>query len=338
MWLPKRTAPIASLLSLALIVGTVGGTPPAWADDSKSVGKPLSEGRRDAARPSSAVTAASQATPTPTPAPPEPASNLAGRRDAASATSRSVPSNPTVDYGGSANDRRPVTRTATLDVEASLASASITDYRGGLTGGSGCAELNPFPGAMAGHVGWGQTELPDGTRCEKHVLQLAVDFENGDFAEIPTKSIDRVVLTYDEAAGPLCPLVLGMVTPCWADGDGVPQHKPGGCAIVRIPAADWRNAPTNGLIPHITDGRPAVKRLGAREWDVTEAYTWQNVRGAAPLGAVPGYGFLLDSDLQLHQLTADDSTNCVSQISSIRLHVTYTVTNGQTGGPTDVIR
>ncbi len=103
--------------------------------------------------------------------------------------------------------------------------------------------------------------------------------------------------------------------------------------MVRIPAVDWRTGAPAGLIPYLTQpsGSPAVTRLGAREWDVTEPFVWQTDPNAGPLqapGAPPveeGFGFLLSGAPSLDQLTAEDNTNCISAISNIRLLVTYTV-------------
>jgi hypothetical protein len=58
---------------------------------------------------------------------------------------------------------------------------------------------------------------------------------------------------------------------------------------------------------------------------VTEPFRWQTQRGAAPLGATIGTGFLLAGGPSLDDLTAEDSTDCVSRLSNITLHVTYTV-------------
>ena len=101
--------------------------------------------------------------------------------------------------------------------------------------------------------------------------------------------------------------------------------------IVRIPSTDWVSAPPSGEFPFITDPRPTVNRLAVREWDVTEPFLWQKVPGAMPLSPpsgpafIPGVGFLLSGGLTIVQLEAEDSTNCLSVISNIRLRTTYTV-------------
>ena len=78
-------------------------------------------------------------------------------------------------------------------------------------------------------------------------------------------------------------------------------------------------------------GRPAVKRLDVRAWDVTEPFRWQEELGAMPLQPPTGpplskgFGFLLSGGLTIGQLQAEDNTNCLSQLSKIRLRMTYTV-------------
>jgi hypothetical protein len=118
---------------------------------------------------------------------------------------------------------------------------------------------------------------------------------------------------------------------CWQSGDWQPEHKADGCVVVRVPSVDWMNGPRSGLIPHSTAARPAIARLGTHEWDVTEPYRWQydlarygGLVSNANVGP-PGYGLLLDGGLSIDQLTADDNTICISQVSNIRLQVTYTI-------------
>lgn len=337
MWPSKRTAPITLVLSVALLAGTVGMSPRAWADDNKPVSKPLSEGRKTTTASSAAATAALQATPTPTP---KPASGLAGPRDTTDSTRRAAPGERTVDYGGSANDGRPAharpgTHTVVLNVEAGAAKSSVKAFS---TWQGACIWMGFQDDGVYEQVGWGNTERSDGSPCAAYVFQRAVDFEEGKLEDVPTKTIDRVVLTFDESAGEVCSFLSDGWRACWSNGDGGAEHKPNGCTFVRIPATDWRNASTDGLISYIGGPHPTVTRLGNGAWDVTEAYKWQNVPGAAPLGARPGYGFLLAGDMPLDQLQGEDDTNCISKVTNVKLHVTYTVANGPTGGPTDVIR
>jgi hypothetical protein len=162
-----------------------------------------------------------------------------------------------------------------------------------------------------------------------------VAFDDGRLDQIPAKTVDRAVLTYDETPLPdACPGwtegVETLVSPtCWRSGGGASEPKPDGCTVVRIPTWDWRNVPPPpGLVPYSTNPRPTVQRLGPREWDVTEPYNWQNTPNAAPLGAAswtPGFGFLLAAGPSIEQLEAEDNTSCASVISNVRLNVTYTV-------------
>jgi hypothetical protein len=108
--------------------------------------------------------------------------------------------------------------------------------------------------------------------------------------------------------------------------------------VVRVPSWDWPNAapPEDDEIPYLTSGRPAVVRLGPQEWDVTEPFVWQHVPGSRPFGpdgssAPAGYGLLLTGGPSIHDLTAQDDTICVSQLTNIGLLVTYTVPEGGEG-------
>lgn len=163
-------------------------------------------------------------------------------------------------------------------------------------------------------------------------------FDEGPLDEVPVKTIDRAVLTYDEAAAQGCFIIdppLPGVT-CWRDGSGVPVSKPDGCvAVLGFPTFDWINADPTDLIPYTTD--PNVKRSTPREWDVSVPYGQQYTR-SAPLGGSPPppFGFLLLGGLSLEQLTAEDSTECVSTLSNLQLHVTYTVPPGS--GQPPVVR
>lgn len=223
---------------------------------------------------------------------------------------------------------RPGQHTLSLDVSQSLPRGASKTYRGGgpIPGQGGkCAPIREnFPGGLNGSVGWGQSELGDSSPCGAQVFQLAVTFDTTKLDKISEKVIDRAVLTYDEAPAAYCPLVAGMNISCWQNGQGVPENKPNGCAVVRVPTVNWtETAPSPGLIPY-AGASPAVNRISAREWDVTEPVRWQK-GSAAPLGASPTYGFLLSGGPSLDQLTAEDNTVCISALSNIKLHVTYTV-------------
>jgi hypothetical protein len=223
---------------------------------------------------------------------------------------------------------RPGQHTLSLDIAQSLPRGVSKTYGGGgpIPGlGGGCASIKEnFPGVLNGSVGWGQSELGDSSPCGAQVFQLAVTFDMTKLDKIPERVIDRAVLTYDETPAPHCPLVFGMNISCWQNGQGVSENKPNGCAVVRVPTVNWtETSPSPGLIPY-AGASPAVSRVSAREWDVTEPVRWQKGSGA-PLGASPTYGFLLSGEPSIDQLTAEDNTVCISALSNIKLHVTYTV-------------
>ncbi len=231
---------------------------------------------------------------------------------------------------------QPGTHTLTLDVAQSLPketrkSFSGTGYRC-YFGDTPIAE--PGPGNA---VGWWEHEPYGGSPCGAGVTHLALLFDKGDLAHIPEKRIDRVVLTYDEEAYPGCWMIDHPENKnCWTNGEGLPEQKPDGCVVVRVPTIAWHEANPPGPIPYATSS-PTVRRLGTREWDVTEPYIWQNVTGAAPLGASPTYGFLLTGSItSVAELEGEDTTHCVSHVSNLKLNVTYTVP--EPSGPPPVVR
>jgi hypothetical protein len=189
--------------------------------------------------------------------------------------------------------------------------------------GTVCVPYGQFPGSLQGMVGWGQgTSANDA--CMVYILQHAIDFDTSVFTNLT--SVERAVLTYDEAPASACPLVAGTTDTCWQSGGGHPESKPNGCAVVRVPSANWRQAGPKGLLAVLRDGQPPVKQISAREWDVTDALRW---RLSPPIGADPGFGFVLTgSPRSLDELKALDRTICTSSITNIRLTVNYTVSAG----------
>ena len=197
-------------------------------------------------------------------------------------------------------------------------------------------------------VGWMQSE--DGCHMAL-VAQLAVQFDTAPLDAIPDKRVERVVLTYDED-GKNCgdpsprnlPVPPGTPSePCWQSGGGAPEHKPNGCVVVRVPAKEWVNSPTEELRPHVTGDHPTIIRNSPREWDVTEPFRWQTDPQSKPLtqpGQPPlnaGFGFLLTGEFtSLDQLTGDDDTHCLSRVANVQLHVTYTVLAA--GGPGPIVK
>jgi len=173
-------------------------------------------------------------------------------------------------------------------------------------------------------VGWSQFEA-DGDPCHAGVVETAVKFDQRALDRIPNKVIDRAVLTYGETAAQGCiwPGVAGAT--CWRNGDGAPQVKKNGCvAKLAFPTVDWTRNTTTGLLPNTTFAQ--VKRVTPTEWEVSDPFRWQYTR-SVPLGGSPPpqHGFLLSGGVGLNQLTAEDSTHCVSALSKIQLRVTYTV-------------
>jgi hypothetical protein len=234
--------------------------------------------------------------------------------------------------------------TASLAVAQSRASSGLKEFDTTFTN----VDAHLIQEQTRGRVGWGQ-----GDGLFALVRQLAVHFDTAPLDRTPEKRIDRAVLTYDESPNCADPPFADdsgagrYITTCWANGDGEPQDKPNGCVVVRVPAQAWRDTPpaTAGLRPYIThpSGRPTVTRLGPRAWDVTEPFSWQTVPDSmevsnpAGLPLSSGHGFLLTGEItSLDQLTGDDSTFCLSTVSTIRLQVIYTVP--AEGGPGPIVR
>jgi hypothetical protein len=189
-----------------------------------------------------------------------------------------------------------------------------------------CSPGGPSPifDPNAIEVGWVQAEV-DGDQCFAAVMQYAVLFERGPLDLVPLKTVNRAALVYDEVPSASCFTGAATSDPsCWRSGGGVPEYKPDGCVVLRIPSADWPINPPPGLIPTLAGPSPALFRVGPKEWDVTEPYNWQTTPGATPLGAAPGVGFLLANGPALEQLEAEDNTSCTSLLSNIRLVVTFT--------------
>jgi hypothetical protein len=185
-------------------------------------------------------------------------------------------------------------------------------------------------------VGWQQYE-DDGTPCMAESSQVAVLFDTKLLDRIPDKVITRAVLTYDEKQATGCNQGLPGGGPCWTSGSRQPEPKPNGCIVVRIPSTDWTASAPNGEFPYTThpSGRPTVKRLDVRAWDVTEPFRWQKELSAMPLQPPTGpafnkgFGLLLSGGLTIGQLKAEDNTNCLSELSNIRLRTTYIVSEGK---------
>ena len=198
-----------------------------------------------------------------------------------------------------------------------------------------CKAPSNIHNAASGSVGWGQGE---DKLCYAIVAQRAVLFDTAPLDTIPEKVINRAVLTYDESrgcwGGPYSPMPAGPVDviDCWQSGGGDPQVKPDGCVVVRTTAQEWRGKGIKGPLPYVATSRPTITRISPREWDVTEAFTWQLDPRTMPLvppggpSIVPGRGFLLTGGITaLDQLSGDDDTMCMSAVDNVQLRVTYTV-------------
>ena len=166
-----------------------------------------------------------------------------------------------------------------------------------------------------------------GSPCLAGVLETTLKFDEGPLNQAPVKSITKATLTYDEVPAQGCTLSTG----CWRGGSGDAMVKTNGCVqVLGFPTVDWFRNPPAGLTPYTPV--PLANRVNPMEWDVTAAYSWQYGR-TAPLGGVipPPFGFLLSGGTRLDQLTAEDSTACVSSLLNVKLRVTYIVP--PKGGP-----
>jgi hypothetical protein len=210
------------------------------------------------------------------------------------------------------------------------------DFRGGSVS---CYLLGTLTNIPKYRVGWSEIEWY-GNPCGAQVWQLAVDFSKTALAAIPEKTINKAILSFDEVEHPAgCDWMYpgteepGVSTNCWRSGGGVPQPKPDGCVVVRVPSVDWVKSTPARTVPFITDARsPAPKKIGPGQWDVTDAYRWQDNpanRGLIPPGTTPppiGFGFLLTGTISdINGLEGEDSTACQSQVSNLQLTVTVTV-------------
>jgi hypothetical protein len=211
---------------------------------------------------------------------------------------------------------------------------------------------SPAPKGYLGLVGFANLEIaPDGDPCGAYNFQIAFDFDDTPLRQTPGVQIDSATLTYNEVPGAFCgfsgfyfgPIVY---PDCWSAGGGGAENKPNGCVEIKLPTVDWINSPPPGLVPYSATSRPAATRLSPRTWDVTEPFSWQldpAKRPFTPAGvpgapaAVPvgpsGYGFLMAGAIYIDNLTGEDNTKCISQVSDVMLEVTYTVTPQ---GSTDV--
>jgi hypothetical protein len=154
-------------------------------------------------------------------------------------------------------------------------------------------------------VGWGQAG------CVAYVAERAVQFDFSVLNQIRSKTIDRVVLRYNEAIGPDRPIAPGEISG-WSDGDGRPEVKPDGCVVVRVPANDRIDGQVpDGMLATQNNGA-LVPRISVHEWDVTQPMSWQIDPSTIPLtppggtASGRGFGLVLAGLPSLNQLTGDD--------------------------------
>ncbi|WP_416067330.1 LGFP repeat-containing protein [Rhizobium sp. ZK1] len=195
--------------------------------------------------------------------------------------------------------------------------------------GSTCGRLSPLPGPMSGMIGWGQAEIGWlGENCMAFVTERAVQFDRALIGQLAGKiQIHSVVLSYEEAEAPSCPLVAGYSYRCWQNGDGNYEVKQNGCVVVHVPSVDWeRNGGAYpGRIPYSQDYLQPITRIDNRHWDVTSPVSWQLSSPTPPLGGSSGFGLLLSGWPSIQDLTAQDDTVCVSDIINVALTISYTV-------------
>ncbi|KKB06742.1 hypothetical protein VE25_21500 [Devosia geojensis] len=246
------------------------------------------------------------------------------------------------------------TRTVVLNVSASNENSSHRYFKdipviGTFTGhGISCYGGTRSPDDSAG---WGQVEgtgHPDGGTdpCASWILRLAFDFDLAPITSVAgSMTIDRAILRYTENALPsaFCALVYtqgGFLVdplPCWSNGQGVPEEKPDGCVVLRVPDIDWRTLPHDQHMPLTQTTFSKVEPRGA--WDVTDLLHQRLNPGLQPPpelgGAVSlGVGYVLvGTPLDTANLSGDDNTRCSSHISDLRLEVTFTVHPDGEPGP-----
>jgi hypothetical protein len=206
----------------------------------------------------------------------------------------------TVDYGGAPDPKpehlRPGTHTLTLN-------PSYFDMRARSSSGT------IYSGVR--WVGWEQDEDSDPFSVYQGswlVAQTAVNFDLGELDEVPTKAIQKALLTFDESPSR------------WTDGDGEPRTVAGCVAVLGIATANPALTPSRELYPnaYYHDIIPSA----SREWDVT-GHVRDQVR--FPQDASLRHGYVLRGALEEAELTIEDDSSCTSNISNPRLHITYVV-------------
>lgn len=169
------------------------------------------------------------------------------------------------------------------------------------TWNGGC-EPTPLIGGQR-LVGWEQDEL---TFCYSvRVAQTAVNFDLGMLDEVPRKLVTKALLAFDEA-----PVR-------WTDGEGNARQVPGCVAVLGTATADVASVHNQFYPNEYFNDAPSG---GAREWDVSGHVQRQVAFATDP---ELRYGYVLRGALE--QLDGDDDTSCLSEVSNLRLSITYLV-------------
>lgn len=222
-----------------------------------------------------------------------------------------------------------------------------------------CRRLNGFRGfAQAGMIGWGQVEYGgafSSDPCASFTLEQAFAFDRTLLDMVPVKRIERAILRWDEDEGSVIGFNVcsGLLVDavwriplrdfrCWQDGDGRYERKRDSCAIVTAPTADWQR--DGGAFPgHLPQTVWGIAKLGVRHYDVTGAVGWQlgdaaHIPFQPPGGSLAerGYGLAFSSPLYIRNLTGQDNTVCVSNVSNVTVEITYVVP--PVGGQGPVVR
>jgi hypothetical protein len=140
------------------------------------------------------------------------------------------------------------------------------------------------------------------------VSQTAIEFDLAKLEELPRKAVTRAALTFDEDAF------------AWTDADGRSRVVPGCVAVLGFATVDWTPQPfpqtlfPNELYDDVTPG-------ASKEWNVTSRVQSQM---QYPQDRSLRYGYILRGSLE-EELEGEDDTSCMSDLSNIRLTVTYVV-------------
>jgi hypothetical protein len=156
------------------------------------------------------------------------------------------------------------------------------------------------------HVGWYQYEGFGSDVVAVH--QLAVAFDLSEYDTIDRKFVSKAVLSFDESPA------------YWKNGDGSDRFVDGCVAQLGIASTEWASRNLNARVPSTL--YEDVTPSGKQEWDVTH-HVRDQLR--EPDNAALRYGYTLDGSLMIHQLDADDHSSCMSEVTNVRLTITYTV-------------